>query len=154
MQGKVTAPCSGHTSSEQAQNNDYLSPDKEFQVYLPLPAGERKSKLSFGLGPLSQVFCPFQTELTVPPSVPISKCPNFLLVCLWPHRIKSPSLAFDPLINNSSPALRAVTPWKELDTRLLDTRMLGLPMEFGTGQLLSCQNQYLDKTERGCIKNG
>lgn len=73
LRGEVTASCSGHTSSEQAQNNNYLSkPGKEFQVYLPLPAGEGKSKLSFGLGSLSQVFCSFQTELAVTPSVPIS----------------------------------------------------------------------------------
>lgn len=79
---------------------------------------------------------------------------DLTLVCFWPHHIKSPSLAFDPLINNSSPVLRAVTSWKELDTRLWGIRMLGLPTEFGTGQFLSCQNQYLDKMERGSVKNG
>jgi len=96
----------------------------------------------------------FLDRTAATPSIPIFTGFDISLFLPWSHRSKSPSLAFDPLINNSSPVLRAVTPREELDTRLLGTRMLGLPMGFGIGQFLSCQNQYLDEKEGGSVKKG
>lgn len=79
----------------------------------------------------------FPDKTTAAPSIPVFAGFHIGLCVPWPHRSKSPSLVFNPLINNSSPVLRAVTSRKELDTRFWGTRMLGLPMGFGMGQLLS-----------------
>lgn len=147
---------------------------EELKVYLPLPAGRELQELVLYTERFSQIPDKFVFEVTVlpligpnftgilllldrataTPNVPISVRFDISLLLSSPHRSKSPSLAFDPLINNSSPVLRAVTSRKELDTRGWGTRMLGLPMGFGTGQFLSCQNQYLDEKEGGSVKQG
>lgn len=98
--------------------------------------------LSFGLG----IFLFLDRTTTTP----VFAGSNISLFPPQPHHSKSPSLAFDPLINNFPPVLGAVTSRKKLDTRFLGTRMLGLPMGFGIGQFPSCQNQYLDERWRFC----